>query len=115
MLTKRGMDAYIAAYLNDDRDQRDPRASPFFARDLRGLPPAFVLTAGFDPLRDEGIAYAENVRAAGVDVVDRCVRGTIHGFFSFGGVFAHAAREVDGAASALREAFAKGQTFAKAG
>jgi acetyl esterase len=115
MLTKRAVDAYLAAYLNDDREQRNPRASPLFAEDLRGLPPAFVLTAGFDPLRDEGIAYAEKMRAAGVDVIDRCVRGTIHGFFSFGGVFAHAAREVDGAAMALREAFAKRDDFAKAG
>lgn len=115
MLTKRGIDAYLAAYLNHEPEQFDPRASPLFTSDLRGLPPALVLTAGFDPLRDEGRAYAQKMRAAGVDVTDRCVEETIHGFFSFGGVFAHAAREVDFAAAALRNAFAKGETFAKAG
>jgi acetyl esterase len=106
LLTKRGIDAYLAAYLNDDTEQLDPRASPLFAPDVRGVPPALVMTAGFDPLRDEGRAYAEKMRSAGVEVAHRCAAATIHGFFSFGGIFPHAAREVDAAVLALREAFA---------
>ena len=107
MLTSKTIDWFLANYLNDEREKRDPRGSPLFAADLRGLPPAFVLTAGFDPLRDEGRAYADKLREAGVQVEYTCVEGALHGFFSCGGVFQHAARAVDRAAQALRSAFAR--------
>ena len=74
----------------------DPRASPLHAEDHSGLPPAIVITAGFDPLRDEGQAYAEKLSAAGVDVQYRCFENLIHGFVSLTGV-------VDAAAHALEE------------
>jgi acetyl esterase len=105
VLTERTIQWYLGNYLNREDEKRDPRASPLFARDLRGLPPAFVLTAGFDPLRDEGRAYAEKLEAAGVPVRLSCVMGSIHGFYSFGGVFAHARRAVDESVIALRGAF----------
>ncbi len=73
-------------YLNGPADQTDWRASPLLADDLSGLPPAFVLTAGFDPLRDEGRAYAERLRAAGVATTLRCFEGQIHGFITMGKV-----------------------------
>jgi acetyl esterase len=101
MLTEKSIDWYLANYLNNDREKTDPRASPLFAPDLRGLPRALVLTAGFDPLRDEGRAYADKMRAAGVEVDDWCVGGAIHGFFSFGGVFVHAKRAIEDAAHVL--------------
>jgi acetyl esterase len=107
LLTGRSMDWYIDNYVTGDRDKIDPRGSPLFAADLRGLPPALVMTAGFDPLRDEGRAYAEKMKAAGVEVEYRCIEGSIHGFFSFGGVFSHARRAVEDAALALRSAFAR--------
>jgi acetyl esterase len=106
MLPKPSIDWFLSNYLNDDRDQIDPRASPLFAEDLAGLPPALVITAGFDPLRDEGRAYADKLAAARVPVRYQCIEGAMHGFFSFGGVFQHAARAVDDSAAALREAFA---------
>jgi acetyl esterase len=109
LLTKRSMDWYLANYVTED-EKTAPRASPLFAplTTLRGLPPALVLTAGFDPLRDEGRAYADKLREAGVSTQHNCIEGSIHGFFSFGGVFAHARRAVDDSARALRRAWERG-------
>jgi acetyl esterase len=73
---------YAAQYLRSDADRLDPRASPMRARSLAGQPPAMVITAGFDPLRDEGKLYADRLRAAGVDVVYREYPGQIHAFVS---------------------------------
>jgi len=67
-------------------DPRDPRISPRYADLPPGLAPAYVATAGFDPLRDEGEAYARQLRAAGVDVELRRFAGQIHGFFNIVGV-----------------------------
>jgi acetyl esterase len=71
---------YAEQYLPAGVDRRDPRASPLRAPDLRGQPATLVITAGFDPLRDEGHAYADALRAAGVEVVDREYSGQIHAF-----------------------------------
>jgi acetyl esterase len=106
-LTEKTIDWFLANYVNDERDKTDVRGSPLFAEDFAGLPPALVFTAGFDPLRDEGRAYAEKLRAAGVPVEYVCIEGAVHGFFSCGGVFEHASRAVDRAARALRSAFAR--------
>src|SRR5713101_3398327 len=73
---------YMEQYLRGDADRADLRASPLRATDLAGQPPTLVITAGFDPLRDEGQAYAERLRAAGVDVVHREYAGQIHAFVS---------------------------------
>ena len=73
---------YTEQYLRGDADRTDLRASPLRATDLRGQPPTLVITGGFDPLRDEGLAYADRLRAAGVDVVYREYPGQIHAFVS---------------------------------
>jgi acetyl esterase len=64
----------------------DPRAIPSLYEDYTGLPPALILTAGHDPLRDEGAEYAETLAAAGVPVDYECCEGTIHGFMNMGRV-----------------------------
>lgn len=64
----------------------DPRAIPALYEDYTGLPPALIITAGFDPLRDEGADYARTLEAAGVPVEYQCYEGTIHGFMNMGRV-----------------------------
>jgi acetyl esterase len=71
---------YAEQYLAGEADKRDVRASPLLAADLTGQPPAMVVTAGFDPLRDEGRAYADRLRASGVDVLYREYAGQVHAF-----------------------------------
>jgi acetyl esterase len=95
-------------YLNNEGERHDVRASPLFAslEDLAGQPPAMVATAGFDPLRDEGRAYADKLRDAGVPVRYRCYPSLFHGFFSASGGVEAARSTLVEAAAALREALA---------
>jgi len=85
-LTTAAMRYFRDAYLRDSSDQDDFRASPLLASDLSKLPPALVLTAGFDPLRDEGRAYADALSAAGNQVQYVCFERQIHGFIIMGGI-----------------------------
>jgi acetyl esterase len=81
-LTKELMDWFWKAYVPTGTDLADLRLSPLLAKDFKGLPPAFVLTAGYDPLRDEGRAYADRLIEAGIKTTYVNYPGTIHGFFS---------------------------------
>lgn len=92
-------------YLNDPFDATDPRASPAMARDLSGLPPALVQTAEFDPLHDEGKAYAEALAAAGVIARHIDYAGMIHGFMRMGALVDDAAAAMQDAAEVLRRVF----------
>ena len=104
-LTKEGMAWFWGHYMGD-RDWTDPLASPLHAPDaaLAGLAPALVVTAEFDPLRDEGEAYAARLESAGVDVVATRYDGVIHGFFSMSDWVPEGRAALDQAGAALRAA-----------
>ena len=80
-LTRGGLEWFWDCYLADPLDGQDPYAAPLLASDLSGLPPALVVTAEYDPLRDEGLAYAARLAAAGVTAASVCYPGLIHGFW----------------------------------
>jgi acetyl esterase len=80
LLTRGDMEWFEGHYIPDGIDDDEPRASMMRAADVSGLPPAYVATAGFDPLRDEGEIYAERMREAGASVVLQRHPGLIHGF-----------------------------------
>ena len=101
-LEGRAMRWYWELYLGG-ADGSHPHASPCNATDLTGLPPAVVVTAEFDPLRDEGERYAELLRAAGVDARSHRYDGMIHGFFSIPMLFP----EADAATAALADGLAE--------
>jgi acetyl esterase len=90
-------------YLPEGCDPRDPRVSPLYAEDLGGLPPALVVTAEYDTLRDEGEAFARRLAEAGVSATLRRYDGMIHGFFTMAGVLAAARRALDECGAFLRE------------
>ncbi|HZR84252.1 MAG TPA: alpha/beta hydrolase [Candidatus Binatia bacterium] len=105
-LTKDAMVWFWNHYLRDRSDAESPYASPIRARDLRGLPPATVITAEYDPLRDEGEAYGERLAAAGVPTRTTRYDGMIHGFFGMTEILPQAKEAMRQAAAALRDAFA---------
>ncbi len=85
-LTEADMDWYAGHFVPAGDERSDPRISPLLAEDLGEVAPAYVVTAGFDPLRDEGEAYAARLREAGVAVTQRRQRGLVHGFVNMVGV-----------------------------
>jgi acetyl esterase len=99
-LSAEGMHWFWAQYLGPDGDGSHPLASPIRADELSGLPPAVVISAEYDPLRDEGEAYGEALRAAGVPVTVRRYDGMIHGFVSMPMLFP----EADDAVELINEA-----------
>jgi acetyl esterase len=115
LLTNSEMDWFETNYLGAERTHaRDPRASPLLAEDLSGLAPAYVVTAAFDPLRDEGEEYAEALRAAGTPVTLRRFPGFIHAFIAGAGVSRNARDALVEIAGATRAMFAAGTGAAQA-
>ncbi|KAA0917407.1 alpha/beta hydrolase [Dietzia sp. ANT_WB102] len=101
-LTRENMDWYEETYIRSDSDRLDPRASPLLAEDFSGLPPAHVATGGFDPLRDEGEAYARKMADAGVPVSLRRHESLVHPFVNAVGASPRARSALSEAVGAMR-------------
>ena len=107
LLEKPTMDYYVGNYIDDARHHTDWRASPLLHTDLKGLPRAFVLTAGYDPLRDEGLQYAQKLSEAGTPCALVSFPRQIHGFITMGKVIDEANTAVQLCAAQLRTAFSR--------
>ncbi|MCP3029383.1 alpha/beta hydrolase [Halobacillus sp. A5] len=107
LLTKESMNYFRNHYLNNDDDALNFYASPYLAEDLSGLPAALVITAEYDPLRDEGEAFAERLQEAGVPVTVKRYDGMIHGFISMADRFDKGKAALNLAADTLRFYFTK--------
>jgi acetyl esterase len=106
LLTRKGMDYFRGHYLPNEVDWLDWRASPLLAASLAGLPDAYVMTAGYDPLADEGQAYAERLAREGTRTQYESYPDMVHGFLLMGGVLETANAAVAECATVLRAAFA---------
>jgi acetyl esterase len=104
LLTADSIAYYRGHYIPDPAQWGDWRASPLLAPDLSNLPPALVLTAGYDPLRDEGLQYADALSAAGNRVQYVCFERQVHGFITMSKLIAEARTAVALCAAVLREA-----------
>ena len=105
-LERAGLEWFYSHYLPADADRSDPRISPLKAEDVGGLPPAYVMLAGFDPLHDEGRAYAEKLTAAGVPVTLANYPDMVHDFIFMHAVLPQAQQALGDAAASLKEALA---------
>ncbi len=104
LLTHQSMEWFAGHYLTGGGDPKDPLVSPMYTDDLTGLPPALVITAEYDPLRDEGEAYAKRLEEAGVPVTTSRYDGQIHAFFGMTALLDGARRAVAEATAALKVA-----------
>jgi acetyl esterase len=104
-LTRDAMRWFWGHYLERPEDGKNPYASPLLAPSLAGLPPALLMTAEYDPLRDEGESYATRLREAGVPTTLTRYPGQIHGFFRMTNQMDQAREALDQAAKALRQAW----------
>ncbi len=102
-ITAATMAWFASHYLADPADAADWRASPLLAEGLGDLPPVFLTVAGHDPLRDEGLALADAIRAAGGRVSLRMLEGHVHGYLTIGRIVAEAGRSLSAAADFVRD------------
>jgi acetyl esterase len=105
LLSRNDMVWFWHHYLARPDDASQAYAVPMRAEDLQGLPPARILVAEYDPLRDEGVAYAHRLREAGVPVALTCYEGMIHAFLAQTAIFDKARKAIEEIGAALREAF----------
>jgi acetyl esterase len=106
-LTRRYLEIFRSLYAPDPEDWKSPLISPLFAPSLENLPPAVVVTAQFDPLRDEGETYAAKLASAGVPVVQKRYDGIVHGFLTLDRLFPQADEALALAGAELKRLFAR--------
>jgi acetyl esterase len=104
-LTTDDMNYFAHHYLRNEEDKINPLASPMLAKDLSSLPPALIITAEFDPLRDEGELYGKRLQEADVPVIIHRYEGAIHGFVSMAPILAQGQQALDECSEALRHTF----------
>jgi acetyl esterase len=109
VLTRNAITWFYKQYVRSPKEYYDFRFAPLVADDLSNLPPALVLVAGFDPLRDEGVDYAKRLVEAGNPVTLSNYEGMVHGFYLMGGAVDGAKRAIAESAAHLRRWFAKGE------
>lgn len=107
-LEREGLRWFYGHYLPENANRDDPRISPLKAQDVKGLAPAFVMLAGFDPLHDEGLLYADRLRQAGVPVTLQDYPDMVHDFIYMVSALPAARTALSGAASALKAALSPG-------
>lgn len=105
LLTAETMQYFHDHYIHNPDHDWDWRASPLLHRNFKNLPPALVLTAGYDPLRDEGLGYAQQLTLAGNRCTYLCFERQIHGFITMGGILDEAQTAIGVCAASLRQAF----------
>ena len=104
-LNKAMMPWFVDHYLENDSQKNDKYVSPILAEDFAGLPPAIIITAEFDPLRDEGMAYGEKLASAGISVKSKIFEGVSHEFFGLAGVIDTADDALEFAVEGLNKIF----------
>lgn len=104
-LTRDQIAWYHQQFIPPETDMRDPRLAPALCADFGDLPPALIITAEFDPLRDDGAHYGDKLAAAGIPVEYRCYPGTIHGFFHYSAILDTARTALDQMIAALNRAY----------
>ena len=107
LLTRKTITWFFTHYIRNSRDTKDFRYAPLEADDLSSLPPALVIVAGYDPLRDEGVEYAEALIHAGNRVRLSNYEGMVHGFYLMGGMVDASRRAISESAAMLRDAFSQ--------
>jgi len=114
-LTRATMEWFMGHYMRPEDSPGDPRLSPIRAEDVAGLAPAVIVTAGFDPLLDQGEMYARRLRSAGGQVTYRCYDHLAHAFTAFTGVVPAADAACREIAALVREALSSSEALARAG
>jgi acetyl esterase len=105
LLEKDSIEWYKKQYVPKNHDPMDPRISPLFAHDFSSLPPALIITAEYDPMRDEGEIYAQKLKSAGVPTTLKRYKGMVHGFFQMGGLLDEARLAINEVGETLKTHF----------
>jgi len=108
LLERDSIEWYKKQYIPQDQDAMDPRISPLYAHDFSSLPPALIITAEYDPMRDEGETYAQKLKSAGVPTELKRYKGMVHGFFQMEGILDETRLAINHVGETLKTHFSLG-------